>query len=268
MKTYKFSHLTFIGLLSILLFASCKKEGCTDKKASNYNSAAEKDDGSCKYATKEVDTTTNDVVMQLVNEDFENWEHVGEPTEEPYRWSSLQTADALASSAPDGLDTTLGHTGMYGVKLTVPNAVFGIVANGILTTGRVHASFNPEEGYVYTDVSSPEWYTPFVARPDSLVGWYKYAPTSGDHGKIEVLLHKGTHARIPRDATTISNQVGDATFQFTTAKSEWTRFSVPFHYTSSDNPEYVLGVIQAGDSTVAKVGTTVWIDDVKLIYNN
>ena len=38
--------LGFVGL------TSCKKEGCTDDWATNYNSEAKKDDGSCKYSEK------------------------------------------------------------------------------------------------------------------------------------------------------------------------------------------------------------------------
>ena len=40
-----------IGLGSILTSCSKKKEGCTDSTAENYNPDAEKDDGSCTYAT-------------------------------------------------------------------------------------------------------------------------------------------------------------------------------------------------------------------------
>lgn len=37
-----------IALVSVGAFSSCKKEGCTDPLATNYNPAATKDDGSCE----------------------------------------------------------------------------------------------------------------------------------------------------------------------------------------------------------------------------
>lgn len=38
-----------ISLISFVAFASCKKEGCTDTSATNYNEKAKKDDGSCLF---------------------------------------------------------------------------------------------------------------------------------------------------------------------------------------------------------------------------
>jgi len=39
--------LVFISI--ILIIVSCKKEGCTDLNAANYNNKAKKDNGSCTY---------------------------------------------------------------------------------------------------------------------------------------------------------------------------------------------------------------------------
>jgi hypothetical protein len=42
--------LFLLGALVVTTNTSCKKKGCTDNTATNYNSAAKKDDGTCLYA--------------------------------------------------------------------------------------------------------------------------------------------------------------------------------------------------------------------------
>lgn len=46
MKRIKLFNLAMLSL-AVLTFGSCKKEGCTDATAKNYNESAKKDDGSC-----------------------------------------------------------------------------------------------------------------------------------------------------------------------------------------------------------------------------
>ena len=46
MNSLKISTLLFFGFM-LLVASSCKKGGCTNPNASNYNSKATKDDGSC-----------------------------------------------------------------------------------------------------------------------------------------------------------------------------------------------------------------------------
>ena len=48
----KYLKLSAIAVISIALgLTSCKKEGCTDMTAKNYDAEAEKDDESCEYYT-------------------------------------------------------------------------------------------------------------------------------------------------------------------------------------------------------------------------
>lgn len=47
-------HLSILFAVALIftVLPSCKKKGCMDPTAENYNAAAEKDDGSCTYATE------------------------------------------------------------------------------------------------------------------------------------------------------------------------------------------------------------------------
>lgn len=203
--------------------------------------------------------------QQFQNGNFETWENVGTATEEPENWSSLKTADALAISAPQVLSRDVGRIGGYSARLEV-KSVFGIAANGIMTNGRVHADFNPENGYVYTDPANAQWHSVFTNRPDSIVGWYKYAPQNGDKGKVEIILHTD-QGELPFDGFQ-ANIIGRAKVEFTQTQSNWVRFSTPFNYWKTGAPEFILTTVAAGDSTISKNGTILWVDDFELIYND
>ncbi len=59
MKTTKMKIGTLLlGAALTMTAVSCKKEGCTDAAAINYDSKAKKDDGSCKYNTPDEDEST------------------------------------------------------------------------------------------------------------------------------------------------------------------------------------------------------------------
>jgi len=211
------------------------------------------------------------VAQQIENPGFETWEGSG-ATLEPVNWSSLKTSNStlLAGQAPVVLSQDTGREGGFSVKLE-NKSVFNIVANGILTNGRIHADVNPQNGYVYTDANDDRWNTPLTTRPDSIVGWYKYQPSSSggniDKGKVEVLLHKTGNGQMPETSATAANTVGKARFDMIQPSSTWVRFSVPFNYVSTDNPEYILIILTSGDSTAAVNGSIAWFDDLQLIYN-
>ena len=206
--------------------------------------------------------------QQLENSGFEQWENVGTGEEEPLSWSSTKTSDnsSLNGLAPQVISrSTDAHTGSYAAKLVNTNVPFvNIVANGILTNGIIHTTTNPQDSYVYTDVNSSDHSQPFTSYPDSIVGWYKYAPQGNDVGNIQVLLH-GSYGQLPVDAST--SIIALAEFDFS-ANSNWTRFSTPFiYYPTINNPSYILCNISAGDSTQAVANSELKIDDLELIYN-
>ena len=207
--------------------------------------------------------------QQLDNNGFENWENVGTSTEEPIDWSSTKTSDApsLNGFAPKTIEMSSdAHTGSYSAKLTNKNvSIVNIVANGLLTNGRVHASTNPDNAYVFTDPSNNDWNQQFSYYPDSLIGWCKYAPQGNDIGEITVLIHSGS-TQIPTNNS--SGWIAIAEKRFISANNSWSRFSVPFQYFNTIySPQYILCVISAGDSTLAVQNSELLIDDIELIYN-
>ena len=212
-------------------------------------------------------TVTSFSQAQLENPGFEGtWEDVSGAEDEPIEWSSIKTGDALAEFAPVVLfKSEDAHSGDFCVRLKNKDA-FGVVANGIMTNGRIHADFDPENGNVFTDAAETKWNTAFTDRPDSLVAWVKYSPEGGDRGKIEVLLHDDSAPGIIPEAGATDHWVGKARIDIEEEYTDWTRVSAPFIYYNESTPDFVLSVISSGDSTIAVDGSELFVDDVQLIY--
>ena len=207
--------------------------------------------------------------QQLENRGFEDWEDAGTVIDEPSNWSSIKTSDGgqiMNDAAPVvWAQSDDAHSGNYSVKV-FNTMVFSIVANGSVTNGQVHADFNPELGYVFTNASDPQWHTPFTDRPDSLVFWYKAFPQGADFGKIRVILHVD-EGSMPENGTQ-ENFVAEAIHFFPNQDvPEWTRVSVPFTYFKDINPEYILCIVNSGNGTQAVEGSEAYFDDIELIYN-
>lgn len=208
---------------------------------------------------------------QLENAGFEEWENilatVNDTIREPLEWSSLKTSDLpnLAAMAPVVCTrSNEAYAGNYSMKLTNAS-VFGLVANGIATNGRIHPDLNTELSYSYTDTDSAMWNSPFTARPDSLIGWYQYSPQGNDSLQVKVSLHQGYGQQPDEDFE--NNWIGLAEFRtgFNT-EGVWTRFSVPFIYFSEDIPEYALTLISSGNAYAAVAKSTALFDDLEMVY--
>lgn len=207
--------------------------------------------------------------QQFENGGFEEWEEVGLGSElmEPVNWSSIKTSDdnSLSNAAPVVWGKSDdAHTGSHSLYLKNVG-IFGIVVAGTITNGRVHADFNPDNGYVFTDVNDSRWSSPFTWRPDSVVGWYLCNPAEDDFGTVKVALHSGDLS-IPGSDTNI---VALAYMELASVtQSTWTRFSMPFLYYQQTSPDYYLSILTAGNGVNAVAGGEIWFDDLRFIYNN
>jgi len=209
---------------------------------------------------------------QFDNASFEEWEEIGFGPDilEPVNWSSIKSTDdpALNNAAPIvWARSEDAHTGNYSLFLNSV-AVFGIVATGTMTNGRVHASYIPTEGFMYTDPDHSEWHTRITGKPDSLVGWYKAMPRPNDYGTVKIVLHEG-YLECAENIDS-SNYIASGNLKFTgDAVEEWTRFSLPInYYLENIDPEFALVILTSSQGVDAIPGSKIWFDDLELIYNN
>lgn len=215
----------------------------------------------------------------IINQRMENWENVGQDTEEPIQWNSNKTGGGNATSGPNTLrrDTSTLFGGQYCARVR-SGSTLGIVVNGALTTGRVEApSFSKSEGYIRTIPTNSAYRMPFASRPDSFVFWIRYSPNGSDYARVEARLHVG-YAYAPEtpvggnhpDST--QNIIARALWNNSAASNKtianWTRISVPFTYVDNRIPQYILITsTSSGDQNGGVNGSTMWLDEFRVIYN-
>ncbi|RFC54294.1 hypothetical protein [Brumimicrobium aurantiacum] len=98
MKTIKLLSLGLF-LSGAMLFSSCKKEGCTNPDADNYDASANISDKSCLYTTDVIFWLKEDQSNSLVNDDIKkvdfylNEEFLGNASTESF-WDEAPTCDS------------------------------------------------------------------------------------------------------------------------------------------------------------------------------
>lgn len=236
--------------------------------------------------------------FQFLNGGFENYE-IDENAEvkypfhvEPYNWHGFESADGDWASLVSGTPHTFisdsiapGSTGQHSVLLTSVDMWLAI-ANGTLTTGRLHAgavSADDSKNNAYLDMSKGDvdkYKAPFYqymdGTPDSLAVWVKFiqGTPQEDHpyATISTVITDGTYYQEPCDKE-YTNIFGVArNSKITTNNGEWQRLVIPFDYDSYKQNGVEGKAIFATISTNADPGCgsadSLYVDDIQLIYNN
>jgi Putative carbohydrate metabolism domain len=210
----------------------------------------------------------------IPNGDFENWDNVGQSTEEPTNWNSNKTGGGFATFGPQTCfrEASGAYSGSYCVRLTSASIAGNIVpATG--TTGKIEApTAVAAEGYIHTIAGDPNFSSPFTGRPDSLVFWYKYLPHGNDNPKVEARVHVGNcyapetpvNGNHPDSSV---NSIGKATWMGPAAsQSSWQRVSVPFVYGDTRTPQYILITMSSSGGQAGADSSTLWVDAMQAIY--
>jgi len=217
---------------------------------------------------------------QITNGGFETWTGSGVNIE-PTDFNSNKSGVGLASLGGQTCfqDQSIFHGGSSSVRVETISGPFGVVVNGNVTSGIVHApSTNKLEGYLGTvnsgDASDVRRIA-FTGRPDSVTGWYQYvAGNAAEKGKVRVILHTGQYndPETPYNGNhpdLSANKIGDALFNSAAGVnvSTWKRFSVPFSYVSVATPSFVMINVTSSDNQNTTVaGSKMWLDDIQFIY--
>ena len=216
--------------------------------------------------------------QQIGNSDFEQWENVGAPNEEPVNWNSFKTASgAFASFASKQIEQSSSvRPGSSGTSSSRVYSVstFGIVANGNMTIGKINmGSTSPAaaENYNYSVVSDSNFSESLTSSPDSIVFWVKYTPvSSGEEARMKAAIHDNYEFRDPTDANSASHLVASAELNYPSTGGNWERKSVPFVYSGpSTSTEFILLTFTTNKTPGGGDGSDeILIDDVELIYNS
>lgn len=239
-------------------------------------------------------TFTTEAATALPNSSFENWQTLSSsamvlygPGEEMF-WDSGNHGSATLNKNVTSPDETYKRSGRYSVKLQ--SQFVGILSFGKFAAGNLFAG-----QYLRTDGTDGvlSFGRPFTSRPAKLKGYIKYTPGTVDYsstselptgatdiGNIYIALGDWSE---PIEIRTKDKKLFDKNDEKIIAYGEWEitsetqgadggllEFEIPLDYRSLDRiPSYIVLVASAskyGDYFTGSTGSTMWIDDLELIY--
>ena len=220
----------------------------------------------------------------IPNGDFEAWHPSTEGYAEPNAWHSFESATGtFAPLAGHHIEKSEGRDGSACARL-LATSIFGIVANGTMTTGRLNAGAmiaTDAANHSYMDISETDtdgngdpFYVPLTGRPDSLTLWvqFRQGTANADHpyASVSAIITDGTRYQDPEDKT-YDNVVARAKDnKISVTGNDWQRISIPFVYTDNNvEPKAILVTISTNaDPGQGSGGDEVLVDDLSLVYNN
>lgn len=245
----------------------------------------------------------NSATMQIPNSNFEAFHkeeyHNSESAafdkvaDEPNHWHSFLSATGDLAEAQNafsnGVHTASSSDVRPGTKgkssiLVKATSVFGIVANGTITTGRMNAgdynAKNPKN-HAFLDITNTDkdangdpFYTLLGGQPDSLAVWVKFkqATATPEHpyATVNAVITDGTRYQDPEDKA-YTNVVAKATDTKIASEDKWVRLSIPFDYdkyaaNKAATKAILVTISTNADPGQGSDGDELYVDDMELVY--
>ena len=221
----------------------------------------------------------------IPNGDFEAWHTSTEGYVEPNAWHSFESATgAVAALAGHHIEKSdKGRHGSACARIYA-TSIYGIVANGTMTTGRMNAGAfiaTDTNNNAYIDMSKTEvdgngdpFYVTLNNRPDSIVFWTKFnqGTANADHpyATVSAVVTDGTYYQDPEDKAYTNVVAKAADRKIAVTGDQWKRIAVAFNYTDNAvDPKAILVTISTNaDAGQGSKDDEVLVDDLTLVYNN
>lgn len=281
---------------------TAKLTGLTAGAKYEWRAACTAADGS--YSVSNITNTfTTQPTLQLPNNSFEEWVKNGDvwmPSSSTgdFFWDSGNWGSTTLGAEYNitTQDTSVKHSGSSSIKMASRYIILKFAAGNVFIGD--YLATEGTDGVLGLG-------RPFAARPKALHGWVKYRPVAMekgnnwgdknpygaqkgdmDHGMIYVALSdastsgydgqyfpfiiktKNQAQLFNKNAQNIIGY-GEMIFTENTAGEDMIEFTIPIEYRSDALPAYISLVASAsylGDYFVGGDGSTMWLDDLELVY--
>lgn len=228
-------------------------------------------------------------VTQIGNGDFENWSSVTSDNHAPNNWNSFETAEGGLASTASAVQVAIveggrpGSDGLYCADIW-SRTVFGVVAQGNLTTGCVNAgamSASDNGNYNYSKTSDTKKSETLSKVPSALKLWVKFVPAAVNaqhpNAHVQAIVHGNgnyrTYSNAENDNQEYENNkklaIAEAVYDFPSTNGEWVELTIPFVPTgnTTNGQMYILVNISTNaDPGEGQAGDHLYIDDIELVY--
>jgi hypothetical protein len=225
---------------------------------------------------------------QIPNADFEQFHKEKNDIDEPNHWHSFASCTGSWAGFVSGTPHTFvsdvvrpGTSGNSSVMVT-STKIFGVVANGTITTGRMvagattasdpknHAEMDMSK--TETDTNGDPFYVPMNGKPEALSVWVKFKQgipnATYPYATVSAAITDGTYYQDPEDKayTNVMSRAKNNTIE--SNGFEWQNIIVPFkEVDKSVDGKAILVTISTNATPGAGSVDTLYIDDLSLVYN-